>query len=211
MNRHNRFYTSLFSILLLAFALYAFTFQAVGQTDEPAETSTAVENATAEPTAEPTAEVTPESTSDGSIVISPDGTITIPQETPAEDTSAYEQAFNGLVAIIITLIAAGGGYAIVKALKEPERAKTSINTVLDVLKIAANFTPTPVDNVGLETLRESINKYLDEEIGKRAEQIAHVAVARAVESMGVPKPNPTYPGDPTFLAPDASVPFSEPE
>jgi hypothetical protein len=196
MNSSNRFYTALFTVLLLAFTLYAFTFPAGAQTAEP-ELSTPVDNPTPEPTP-----------SDG-VVISPDGTITVTDDGVTEETvTAYETAFKGILAVLLAVIAAGGGYAIVRALKTPEQAKAVTGTVIDVLKILANFTPTPVDNAGLDALRDALVKYLDEQIAVKAAAIAQAA------AIGSPSFNPQgapYRGDPSFLAPDGHVPDSEPE
>lgn len=198
MNKSNRFYLSVFVALLLVFTLYAFTAPAAAQTAEP-ELSTPVDNPTPEPTP-----------SNG-VTISPDGTVTITDDGTNETASAYETAFKGILAVLLAVIAAGGGYAIVKALKTPEQAKQVTGTVIDVLKILANFTPTPVDNVGLDALRDAINKYIDEQLAAKTPAIA----AQAAEMISPPANPPSvykgaYKGDPSFLAPDAYVPDSEP-
>jgi hypothetical protein len=112
------------------------------------------QDATLEPTA------TLEATDEPLVVVDPDGTVTVSGDAGQSD--AYEYAFNAVVLLLIGILGAGGIAGIVYILKTPQQAKTVVNTGLDVVDFLAKFTKTPVDDAGLQKVREEFNRRIDE-------------------------------------------------
>jgi hypothetical protein len=103
---------------------------------------------TPEPTARPT----------------PDGTLAAPTpeiETPvipAPDPVVYASSFDRIIDLLIAVVLAGGAVAVVKAFRDPERGKQYVTFGIELLQMAAKFTPTPNDDKKLGELMDAWQK-----------------------------------------------------
>lgn len=91
-----------------------------------------------------------------------------PEPTPVVEPvvvvpDAYDAAINGLSAVVVALIVAGGAAAVAMIFRNnPAQAKTTVNTGIDVLDLLAKFTKSPVDDEALQRIRTEFNARIDQ-------------------------------------------------
>jgi hypothetical protein len=162
------------SILLLLCCLLLVTLPALAQsTPEPTLA------ATPDATAAPTPEVVPVPTAPG--VVAPDPVI-------------YASTFDKVIDLLIAVVLAGGGVAAIKAFRDPERGKQFITFGIDLLKMAAKFTPTTADDAALARLDDAWKTTLAGMVAQSVRDvIAEERAKLAVKTLDFAPPPPTNP------------------
>jgi hypothetical protein len=105
----------------------------------------------------PTLAQSPEPTPDATAEATPAPTPEAPIEPviPAPDPVIYASTFDKVIDLLITIVLAGGGVAAIKAFRDPERGKQFVTFGIDLLKMAAKFTPTTADDAALARLDDA--------------------------------------------------------
>jgi hypothetical protein len=78
--------------------------------------------------------------------------------TPAPNPVVYASSFDRIIDLLIAVVLAGGAVAVVKAFRDPERGKQYVTFGIELLQMAAKFTPTPNDDKKLGELMDAWQK-----------------------------------------------------